>query len=182
MRRRGFGFGRPLARRAALPADEIGQAHALFAAGHYSAAAQWFETLAQNHPARAPFLLLQGGRAHLLAGSLPAGMSCLRRGLLLLSERGQIVHFQRAGRQAMQELLARGFEAQAAEIQTILNAQMSALADLPTQRNDEHQRPPLPSHCPSCGGPLRPDEVDWLDNFSVECPFCGSPVKTVSQR
>ncbi|HEX9117672.1 MAG TPA: hypothetical protein VGA61_16500, partial [Anaerolineae bacterium] len=34
----------------------------------------------------------------------------------------------------------------------------------------------LPTHCPGCGAPLRPDEVDWLDEMTATCEYCGSPV------
>jgi ribosomal protein S27AE len=30
----------------------------------------------------------------------------------------------------------------------------------------------LPSKCPSCGAPLRLDEVDWIDSKSALCPRC----------
>ena len=33
------------------------------------------------------------------------------------------------------------------------------------------------SHCPSCGASLRPDEVEWLDDVTAECAYCGSPVR-----
>ncbi len=34
----------------------------------------------------------------------------------------------------------------------------------------------LPGKCPTCGGPLRPDEVHWLARASAECPYCGGVV------
>lgn len=37
----------------------------------------------------------------------------------------------------------------------------------------------LPSKCPSCGGPLLPDEVEWHGPDAIECPYCGSVVTTV---
>jgi hypothetical protein len=37
--------------------------------------------------------------------------------------------------------------------------------------------PPLPTQCPGCGAPVRPDEVDWLDDVTAECEYCGSPVR-----
>ena len=35
----------------------------------------------------------------------------------------------------------------------------------------------LPAHCPSCGAAVRPDEVEWLDDITAECDYCGSPVR-----
>ena len=40
------------------------------------------------------------------------------------------------------------------------------------------QRGSLPAKCPSCGGPTRSDEVNWIDSQSAECAYCGSIVKT----
>jgi tetratricopeptide (TPR) repeat protein len=39
------------------------------------------------------------------------------------------------------------------------------------------QRGSLPAKCPSCGGPVRSDEVNWLDSHSAECAYCGGIVK-----
>jgi hypothetical protein len=37
----------------------------------------------------------------------------------------------------------------------------------------------LPAKCPSCGGPVKPDEVNWVGHSSAECPYCGTVIKTV---
>jgi hypothetical protein len=39
------------------------------------------------------------------------------------------------------------------------------------------KRPLLPTHCPACGAAVRPDEVEWLDDVTAECAYCGSPVR-----
>jgi len=39
------------------------------------------------------------------------------------------------------------------------------------------QRGSLPAKCPSCGGPIRSDEVNWIDSHSAECAYCGGVVK-----
>lgn len=39
------------------------------------------------------------------------------------------------------------------------------------------QRGSLPTKCPSCGGPVRSDEVNWIDSHSAECAYCGGIVK-----
>lgn len=40
----------------------------------------------------------------------------------------------------------------------------------------ETRRPKLPTNCPSCQAPLRPDEVEWVGSDRCSCPFCGSIV------
>ena len=39
------------------------------------------------------------------------------------------------------------------------------------------QQGSLPAKCPSCGGPIRSDEVNWIDSHSAECAYCGGIVK-----
>jgi hypothetical protein len=35
----------------------------------------------------------------------------------------------------------------------------------------------LPTNCPQCGGPMRSDEVEWVDRTSAECNYCGGVVQ-----
>ena len=35
----------------------------------------------------------------------------------------------------------------------------------------------LPPACPQCGGPLRREEVEWVDRYSAECNYCGGVVQ-----
>ena len=71
--------------------------------------------------------------------------------------------------------------AAAASLQTEFHIQ-----DLPPQAPDPagapaqaRQRGHLPGNCPKCGAPLRPGEVDWVDDRSAECSYCGSLVSAV---
>jgi len=36
-----------------------------------------------------------------------------------------------------------------------------------------NNRQKLPSRCPSCGAPVHPDTVDWVDNGQAACGYCG---------
>ncbi len=35
----------------------------------------------------------------------------------------------------------------------------------------------LPSNCPNCGAPLRESDVHWTDANTLECGFCGTPIR-----
>jgi hypothetical protein len=36
----------------------------------------------------------------------------------------------------------------------------------------------LPGKCQGCGAPVRPNEVEWLDDSSAKCAYCGSVLQT----
>lgn len=180
MQRRGFGFRRPPAHPNIPPT--LQQAHELMELGQYAEAAEAFEQLAagaeNRRGPRAPFLFMQAGRARLLLKQTSQGMAHFRHGLELFSQSGRYHQFYRAGTSAVRELKARGLEREAAEISSLLQGHLPAISESPTQRGpDPAAHLNLPSHCPFCGGPLRPDEVEWVAAATVECTFCGSPIR-----
>ncbi|MDX1379259.1 MAG: zinc ribbon domain-containing protein [Anaerolineales bacterium] len=153
------------------------EANMAFEKGEYGRAAEKYEKLANVADARglprAAMLMLQAGRARIYAGQGALGLPSLRRGLELLAQRRQFLRLQRVGARAVAELKERGFEDEATNIEILLGTL------LPESFSDEPQAksPPLPTHCPSCGAPLRSDEVEWLDDVTAECGYCGSPIR-----
>lgn len=171
---------RALIAAAAVP-PPLQRASRLMAAGDFPAAAEAFEMLARGaearmHP-RAPHLYLQAGRARILAGQVEAGMADLKRGLALFAAAQRWPELHHAGWRAVAELGARGLQPQADEIAAYLKQTLPPLPDADLTPVSPSRKAVLPTHCPSCGGPLRPDEAEWLDEVTAECPFCGSPVR-----
>ena len=155
------------------------EANFAFDKGEYGRAAELYERIAQAADARggprAPILHLQAGRSRVYAGQIALGMPSLQRGLELFAQRGQQHKLQNAGSRIVSELQERGLTQEAAEIEALLKGvapSLPAMAE-PVQT----KRPVLPTHCPSCGAPVRPDEVEWLDEVTAECGYCGSPVR-----
>ncbi|NOY97907.1 MAG: hypothetical protein GXP40_01725 [Chloroflexi bacterium] len=173
--RRGFRRAGPLAVPPALK-----RANALMSEGNYVSAAETFESLAQRAEARrgprAPQLYLRAGQARVLAGQTEAGMQHIRRGLSMLAARRQWAVLHRAGQRAVDELNERGLTGEAQEIADYLEKTLPE-KPAPARGTTSSKRPVLPTHCPGCGGPVHPDEVEWLDNVTAECPYCGSPVR-----
>ena len=180
-RRRGFSrpFGRP-------PIPDIPpalrRANELMALGDYSGAAQAFEELARaavarNGP-RAPLLLLQAGRMCILAGQIPLGMTHLQQGLGLFAARGQWQQFFNSGQRVVAELSQRGQTEQTRQIQATLKTFLPAGFVPGPGAGPEKNKRVLPTHCPGCGGPLHSDEVEWTDEITAECPYCGCAVRT----
>lgn len=153
------------------------EANFAFSKGEYGRAAELFEKIARvadgrNGP-RAPLFHLQAGRSRLLADQAALGMPSLKRGLELLAQRRQFPRLHQFGTRTINELNEHGLKSEAAEITIWLK---SVLPETPSFETPI-KKPVLPTHCPSCGAPLRPDEVEWLDDVTAECGYCGSPVR-----
>ncbi len=174
-------FVRPL-RRALRPDVHplLRRANELMAAGNYQAAAEAYEQLARGAQTRGlprdAQLFLQAGRCHILAAQVPAGMADLKQGLTIIANRGNYQHLQNAGQRAVAELNQRGLTAEAAEIESLLKASLPASFAAGPAAGPAPKRL-LPTACPSCGAPLRSDDVEWIDEVTAECPFCGGAVR-----
>jgi hypothetical protein len=177
-RRRPLRRAAPFRTRRAIPRALV-HANQVFEAGDYAEAAARFEAIAgaaeSREGPRAPQFYFQAGRAYLLDGQTEAGLSRLEHGLDLLAGSGEVERLHRAGRRILSELEERGMVSEAGRITAWLSS------NLPEGLNKSEVRPArriaLPTHCPSCGAGVRSDEVDWLDESTVECAYCGSPVR-----
>jgi hypothetical protein len=156
------------------------EANFAFDKGEYGRAAELFEQIAQTADARrgprAPIFYLQAGRARVFAGQTKLGIPSLKRGLELFAQRGQLHKLHRASWRVITELKSRGLSAEATEMEAWVKNMSPSLPAMDMQPTPA-KRPTLPTHCPSCGAALKPDEVDWLDDVTAECAYCGSPVR-----
>lgn len=156
------------------------EANLAFDKGEYGRAAELFERIAEGADARggprAPLFHLQAGRARMLAGQAMLGMPSLKRGLSLLAQRKQFPKLQNTGLRLILELNERGLTDEGREIQNWLKTIMPAKSILETLP-PLTQRTNLPTHCPQCSAAIKPDEVEWLDDVTAECGYCGSPVR-----
>jgi len=174
------GFGRPL-RRAFAPdvPPLLRRANQMLSSGNYAEASSAYEQLARAAEARggprAPFFYIQAGRARILAGQAGEGVEQLERGLALFALRGQQHKAVNVGARVIQELNARGSKREAAQVSTYLEELIPGFGT-PSPGAAPAKRPPLPAHCPACAAPLRPDEVEWVDEAAAVCEYCGSPV------
>ena len=159
------------------------EANFVFDKGEYGRAAELFERIAETASARggprAPLYYLQAGRARVFAGQTALGRPSLMRGLELFAQRGQYARLHQAGTRVISELSERGLKNEASEIETLLKTILPSAHSFDSVKTPS-KRPILPTHCPSCGAVVRPDEVDWLDEVTAECAYCGSPVRAES--
>jgi hypothetical protein len=156
------------------------EANFAFDKGEYGRAGELFERIAETAAARgaprAPIFYLQAGRARLFAGQTALGMPSLKRGLELLSQERLFLRLHRVRRRLINELHERGLVKEAAEIEAWAMSPEAAALE-PAEQESQTKRLLLPTHCPSCGAAVRPDEVEWLDEVTAECAYCGSPVR-----
>lgn len=154
------------------------EANFAFDKGEYGRAGELFENLAKAADARggprAPIFHLQAGRARIFAGQTKLGMPSLIRGLELLAQRGQWQKLHQIVQRVVGELSARGLRAEADEIESLLQKVSPSMHQI---EESPANKPILPRHCPACGAAMRPDEVEWLDEVTAECAYCGSPVR-----
>jgi Zn finger protein HypA/HybF involved in hydrogenase expression len=67
--------------------------------------------------------------------------------------------------------------AEAKQIEDFLKATLPGSFVAGVGTSAEKPKPILPTNCPGCGGPIRSDEVEWADEVTAECPYCGSAVR-----
>jgi hypothetical protein len=162
------------------PLGILKQANRLFAAGQYGEAAGLYENLARSSLTaglpRAPRYFILAARANWHAGQIAHGMDLLRVALDTLASAGAADILARVVPMAASELESLGHTREAAEVRAYaakLPAWDEAEAPVPTAA----AKPLLPTHCPQCGGIVRTDEVEWIDDNTAECAYCGSPIR-----
>jgi len=153
----------------------LDRAHRLMGTGQAAEAAPLFAELAQgaeNHgmPARAAQLHLQTARALGQSGARADLLAPALRAVSLLAASGDLELLSVVGPRFVQELRGQGFVAEADQVQQAVN---TALGGAPASGAPASPAR-LPAMCPQCGGPVRGDEVEWIDDNSAECPYCGS--------
>lgn len=161
----------------------LAQAHRLYANGQPREAAFLLAQLAQTmenagHPRRAANLHAQAAHAFADGGDGQAALAQARAALK------QFLQFAMAARAPVfyanitRKLRAKGMAAAAGVLEGEFGPSLGASAQRMTTGSPPAAR--LPGKCPQCGGPLRSDEVDWIDAQSAECPYCGSVVQAES--
>ncbi len=176
-------FRRPfrrMLRRPMLPANPIvvqavARANQLLANGNAAEAAQIFARLAQEAESRGRPKLAANGHAQAAHAFAHAR-----------DEANTLAHARIALNWFLQlQMLGRAANFFGAITQALRATGMKAAAELQKEFGDRVASAPtiaprgrLPGKCPQCAAPVRSDEVDWIDNDSAECNYCGSVMQT----
>jgi hypothetical protein len=154
--------------------QRLRRAHAWLEAGEHLRAAAAFDELAAGAQARrlpqGAWLMLQAGRAWLLAGRPDHSQPRFQEGLRLLEEQGDRDRAQLVAHQIIVELERRGLADQASSIASW----RSGPGDRPMAARDIQLS--LPAKCPYCGASVLPGEVDGYAEGQAMCAYCGSVI------
>jgi len=164
--------------------NAIRQVNQLAANGKFVEAAGILTLLAQqmessNHPRRAANFHAQAAHLYADGGDPVQSLVHARAALKLFIQYQMVNRTPRFYANITQKMRNRGMPVVAAQLEkefgTVVGS-LPAQAQIPGQ--PAHGR--LPSSCPQCGAPARSDEVEWIDNASAECMFCGGVIQTIS--
>ncbi len=171
-----------IARQALIRANE------LMSGSQFAEAAGIFGRLSdeaqqRGMPIRAADLSLQASRAHFAAGAVEAALDRASRALWLFVAGGRpgripivLPRMTAALRQKGYEAQADRLEQEAARALEEAGISFGEAMQRATQLTSE-RRGTLPPRCEGCGAPLVPDEVEWHDAHTAECPYCGTLAK-----
>ncbi|HET7009506.1 MAG TPA: hypothetical protein VFI11_01920 [Anaerolineales bacterium] len=173
LRRPGFPGGpirpvaRPILRR-------LRRAHRLIAEGVYAEGAAELETIAdiattRNTP-RAALLTVEAGLAWIMAGEWKRGLDLAHRGLSSARQAGDEARLAILRDRVVDTLRKAGHSAEADATLRMFATQSEAPVGV-------RPRTDLPTQCPQCGGSVRPDQVEWIDEATAACDYCGSVLK-----
>lgn len=147
--------------------------------GDYSGAAELFDIVAERakmtRPRQVPRLLIEAGRARILAGQVDVGVRSIIRGLQVLAGQERWADLHRFGLLVIEGLRRNELMAQADEIQDWINRSLGHQAA--SRPKTSSSRVALPEKCPYCGGNIDPREIEWVSEDTVECTYCGSLVR-----
>lgn len=176
--------------RAAVPPrlrQALAEAHRAMESGDFDHAARIFEEEAdkardQGQFAAASRLALQCARAHLAGDSVETALAWAKQALQFMVQSGRPGRIPVALNRMVEHLRQRGFEAEADQLQHEVEERLTEVG--PSLQEAQAQtvsaagtRGQLPGKCSTCAGPLNPQDVEWYDPQTAECPYCGSVVK-----
>ncbi len=170
--------------------EALFRAHRALEQGDTARAAQIFHRLARGAARRgmvlrAAGLLLEAAYAEALGGEARRAADDALRALEGLADRPLPERVAATAERVAEALRKGGHTAEAEEVEQALEGALERAGTSRREVADRFARAragrqgTLPAKCPSCGGPLLPDELAWHGPDTAECPYCGSVVKAV---
>jgi hypothetical protein len=160
----------------------LGEANQAFEIGDYSQAAERYTRLAERAvirgKARAGNWMIKAGQANVLAGSKEIGMQQVFKGMEMLRTQGRLRDLGKYAWRTIDLFQNSGLKEEAQKVSDWIHGKAPDVSvESPMSSSTANQtaaRQRLPSKCPSCGAPVHPQTVDWVDNGQAACAYCGS--------
>ena len=160
----------------------LARANKLMLDGKPSEAGPLFAQLAKdlqssNHPRRAANLYARAAHAFADCHDEQAALGLARTALSLF------IQFKMAQRAPVfyanitQKMSNKGMKSAADTLQREFGAQI-ALPPSELEQGKHPQRGLLPTSCPKCGGPVHSEDINWVDENTAECEYCGTLIRT----
>jgi hypothetical protein len=157
------------------------KANQLVMAGNAIEAANIFASVSalasQNGmPARSASLAARSALAYFDGNDVDQGMQFAITAVEHCVQAGNLNQAVQIAQQLPAQLNSHGLAQQAAALRSKYDKTLRplgislAVASLDQPAATKH----LPAQCPACLGPVRPDAVEWIDDRSAECAYCGS--------
>jgi len=183
-------FSRQPAGQMSLGPDQINainQANQLRASGQSEQAAVLFAQLAAGmentgHPRRAANFHAQAAHTFADAKEPVRSLKHAQRALDLFLQFQMVRRIPVFYANIIRHMRNKGLTAAASQIEKEYAARVSPfpLPQQPSQSTQAGPHPILPASCPKCGAPVRSDEIEWIDERSAECIYCGSTLQAAS--
>jgi hypothetical protein len=158
------------------------QANQLMDNGEPGTAAPLFAQLADEmrmgrHPRRAANIYARAAHAYADANDEQAAAAQARNALDLFSRLNMFQRTRVFFVNITHHLDNRGMRSSVDALQHDYGSSISNQPFQPSQPK-EVQRGLLPTNCPKCGAPLKREDMNWVDENTAECEFCGSMIRT----
>jgi hypothetical protein len=157
-------------------------------AGDFARAAQIYgaecdKARDRGQPGAAAKLALQAARAHLQANDVAAALDRGKQALRLMTRSGRLGRVPIVLNRMVDQLREKGYETEADQLKAEVEAKLAeagiSLEEAAQQAAGPtaERRGQLPGKCTACAGPLNPNDMEWYDSHTAECPYCGSVIK-----
>lgn len=128
-----------------------------------------------NHPRRAANLYTRAAHTFTNANNEQAALDNAKKALSIFFQFNMVSRAKIFFTNIRRKMNAKGMKMAAESLQRDYGAQIPALPPEPQQ--DRQKRGLLPTNCPKCGAAVHGDEVEWVDDNTIECEYCGTPIR-----
>lgn len=168
------------------PRQLLIKANQLKDSGKFEEAATIFERLARGAEnrgmlVRAPHLYLEAAHCRLKTKQIKPGIDLMWQGFRLLEKTNRWQAIFKNGNAAVAELQHLSLDEEANKLQDWLNQiikEHPEAASEPAEFTAKRKSIRFPPKCPQCGASVHLNRVEWIDDSSVECPYCGSVIQS----